>query len=227
MHAQDNLLASDFSPLPMRILTDFPRFPKQWRIAERIEGETRTTLVRASLKTFWNLFLDIRRSDVIVVQQSLTKVFWLSVLFTIMPFLRKPIVLVDVVLRKPRRFFEHAQSWVEKTVLKQVDHFIHYFRELDGYQTIYGITPDRSSYVPFKANLYGEPSASQILSHEKEEYVFAAGWSLRDYDTFFEAISRLDCPAAIPRPSMQRLQEHGARFTRPLQELPPEPGHIG
>jgi glycosyltransferase involved in cell wall biosynthesis len=202
----------------VRVLTDFPNFPKQWE--SPIEGTTLTSLTRSSPRFIREWLQEIRQADLIVIQQSLTKVFWLIFLFTLQPSLRKPIVLVDAVLRKPTTLWQTVRARFIKVLLDRVDHFIHYFRELNGYELNFGITPSRSSYVPFKANLYGDRKAERIAVSEKDEYVFAAGWSLRDYDTFFEAISQIEVPAAIPQPMMDRLQEHGARFTRSLDHLP-------
>lgn len=42
-----------------------------------------------------------------------------------------------------------------------------------------------------------------------------------DFDTFFDAIEQSGYPAAIAQPNFVSLREHGARFSRPLDELPP------
>jgi glycosyltransferase involved in cell wall biosynthesis len=204
----------------MQILTDFPTFPARWKAKPSVEGTSRTTLVRPSLKRLPHLMSDIRNSDLIVVHQNVSKALGLAALFTIAPPLKKPLILVDAVFSKPQTKRQKVRAWMTRLLLRRVDHFIHYFRELNGYQKVYGISPDRSSYVPFKANLYGDSEALQMAETEKEEYVFAAGWSLRDYDTFIKAISRLDCRAALCHPLKDRLQKHGARFTHKLEHLP-------
>jgi glycosyltransferase involved in cell wall biosynthesis len=44
---------------------------------------------------------------------------------------------------------------------------------------------------------------------------------LRDFETFFDAIERAGCPGAIVDPQAASVWEHGSRFTRPLNALPP------
>src|SRR5438105_3381961 len=140
----------------MQILTDFPRFPPSWNTEGSVAGSARTTLASASLKNLPHVMSDIRRSDVIVVHQNVAKALTLTALFTLLPFLKRPVVLVDAIFSKPKTLWQRIEAWIMRLLLKRVDHFIHYFRELNGYQKIYGISPARSSYIPFKANLYGD-----------------------------------------------------------------------
>ena len=204
----------------MRILTDFPKFPDPWKTSTGVEGESVRALAGTSLRDLFKLIPDIRRADLVLIHEGGSKLLGLVLLFWVLPFLKKPIVAVDLLLRKPQTAKERLSAWVKKIVLKRVDHFIHYFRALEGYEKIYGISPARSSYVPFKANIYGHPKVPEIASMEREEYVFAVGWSLRDYDTFFEAVSRLPYPAAILRPDRERLKQHGSRLTWKIENLP-------
>src|ERR1035437_195130 len=176
----------------MLILTDFPRFPKHWKTAPHLEGESSTALAGASPREIFKLIPEIRRADLILVHESGSKILWLVLLFWIAPFLKKPIISVDLILRKPHSGKEKVVAWLKRILLKRVDHFIHYFRRLEGYEKIYGISPGRSSYVPFKANIFGDPRVSQMASSEAGEYVYMAGQSLRDFDTFMEAITPLN-----------------------------------
>jgi glycosyltransferase involved in cell wall biosynthesis len=204
----------------MMILTDFPRFPKKWKTSGQIEGVSRTSLAGASPKDLFQLIPDFRQADFVLVNMGGLNVYWLILLFWAFPFLKKPIIAVDIILRRPHTVKEKLIAWFKKILLKRVDHFVHYFRALDGYEKIYGISSEKSSYVPFKANIFGDHRVPKMLVTEKEEYVFSAGWSLRDYDTFFKAVSQLDYPAAIPEPNFQSLKEHGSRFTWRLENLP-------
>jgi glycosyltransferase involved in cell wall biosynthesis len=103
-------------------------------------------------------------------------------------------------------------------LFSKVDHHIHYFRDLTGYERIYGIGPNRSSFVPFKANLLsgvaGPPSINE------GEYILCFGRSMRDYETFFDAMEKVDYIGAIPDPNPALLRAHGARFNRPLSSIP-------
>jgi glycosyltransferase involved in cell wall biosynthesis len=99
-----------------------------------------------------------------------------------------------------------------------VDHFIHYFSDVSGYDRVYGIGANRSSFVPFKSNLRDKQATRQ---DSDGEYVLCFGRSMRDYDTFFDAVQQLPYPAAITRQDPAQLRAHGARFTRAMDALPP------
>lgn len=165
----------------------------------------------------WGEFLrQLRNSDLVVVN-GLEMTLKLCELFTVAPWLRRPLVAVDVVLRRPDTVKGWLSAQVTRQLLIHVDYFLHYFRGLDGYETYFGITRGRSEYVPFKPNLRYRV---QVQPNADGEYVLCIGNSMRDYETFFDAVSRLPYPAAIPAPDFRGLHQHGSRFTRPLSELP-------
>jgi glycosyltransferase involved in cell wall biosynthesis len=202
----------------MLILTDFAKFATHWKTAT-MEGDARASLAGAS---FWDLFRlipEIRQADLIIINEGAGLVS-MALFFCMMPFLKKPIIAVDLLLRKPSTRMQKLEAFLKKMLLKRVDHFIHYFQALEGYQKWYGISSARSSYVPFKANLYGNPAIAGVAATEKSEFVLAVGQSLRDYDTFFDAVSKVEHPAAICRPNFAKLRQHGARFTRSLENFP-------
>ncbi len=203
----------------MIILTDFLRFPEQWT-SSGISGESRRLPVRASFMDIIALIPDIYKADLILINHGGVKVYWMLLLFIVLPFLKRPIIISDLLLPKPNTRQQKIVAWLKKQFFKRVDHFIHNFRTLDDYERIYGISPLRSSYVPSKANLFGNPMVEVFSKAEQEEYVYAAGWSLRDFDTFFEAISRAGYPAAIPSPDFEQYRFHGSRFTWKLENLP-------
>jgi glycosyltransferase involved in cell wall biosynthesis len=133
-------------------------------------------------------------------------------------FRKKPdLVSLDLVLRRPNNLRSYIALPVRRLLLERFDHHIHYFRDLRAYSHVYGITPERSSFVPFKVNhAIGEGHTPDGSG----EYVLCLGQSMRDFDTFFTAMERLDCPAVIPEPNFELLRKHGSKFTRPLSELP-------
>lgn len=185
-----------------------------------MEGDARASLVGASFRDLFRLIPEIRQADLIILNEGAPKLLSVVLFFCLMPFLRKPIIAVDVLLHKPHTVKQKLVAWFVKILLRRADHFINYFQALEGYQKFYGISPARSSYVPFKSNLNGNPAIPEIASVEKAEYVLAVGQSLRDYDTFFKTVSSLQYPAAICRPNFARLRQHGARFTWSIENLP-------
>jgi glycosyltransferase involved in cell wall biosynthesis len=153
----------------------------------------------------------------VLINSSVGLVLQLSAAFSLLPFLRRPIVASDLVLRRPEGFAQRLVAPFKRFLLSRVDHFIHHFKDLTGYQRHFGIGPDRSSFVPFKPNLRYRCDAGP---DPDGEYVLCFGRSLRDFDTFFAAVERLPYPAAIARPDFAQLRAHGSRFTRPLDRLP-------
>jgi glycosyltransferase involved in cell wall biosynthesis len=195
----------------MRIVTNFERFEPLWTS----HGETGEAVMA---RTFSDFLRELPRCDLILINSDIVLTLRFSAYFLMYPWKRKPIVAVDLVLRRPKTFQARLAALVKRLLLARVDHFIHYFKDLDGYSSCYGITPERSSFVAFKPNLRYryEPR----LDLPEGDYVLCLGRSQRDYDTFFDAMEGLRFPAAIPAPDFTALREHDSRFTRPLDRLP-------
>ncbi len=195
----------------MRIVTNFERFEPVWIS----HGETGEAIMA---RTFSEFLRGLPGCDLILINGDIGLTLRLSAYFLVFAWKRKPIVAVDLVLRRPKTFQARIAALVKRLLLARVDRFIHYFRDLEGYSAFYGITPERSSFVPFKPNLRYryEPR----LDLPEGEYVLCLGRSQRDYDTFFDAMEGLPCSGAIPAPDFNALREHDSRFTRPLDRLP-------
>jgi glycosyltransferase involved in cell wall biosynthesis len=195
----------------MRIVTNFERFEPVWTS----RGETGEAV---TARTFSDFLRELPACDLLLINCDIALTLRLSAYFVMFPWKRKPIVAVDLVLRRPKTFQARMAALVKRALLARVDHFINYFRDLDGYSSWYGITPERSSFVPFKPNLRYryEPR----LDLPEGDYVLCFGRSLRDYDTFFDAMEGLPFHGAIPTPDFPSLRVHDSRFTRPLDRLP-------
>src|SRR4029077_13032889 len=128
----------------LKILSNF-------RMAERWNrfGVSGTTIYA---ETFAEFLSNVSKSNLVVVN-GVEATLRLCALFTLVPALRRPLVAVDVVLRKPDNLRDLLNTWAIRRLLKRVDYFVHYFRDLSGYENYFGITPERSGYVPFKPNL--------------------------------------------------------------------------
>lgn len=196
----------------MLILTNFERFPSNWSV---VGGETGQAKV---VRTFFEFLKGSRNADLLLINGDVPLVLKLSAFFLLLPFFRKPVVAVDLVLRNP----EHSKTGnlgraVKKLLYGRVDHFIHYFKDLSSYERFFGIGPDRSSFVPFKPNIRYR---HEVQPNSDGEYVLCFGRSLRDYDTFFDAMEKVPYPGAVPQPDFAGLKKHDSRFTRKLTELP-------
>lgn len=188
----------------MLIVTNFETFPERWRASGGEEGRS----VRARC---WREFLRAGSDPaaVFVVNCNPALVLQLAACSRVLPFRRRPLVAVDLVLRRPRGVAAAAAAALKRILFGRVDHFIHYFRDLRGYQEVYGIGPERSSFVPFKPNLRYR---LQTETRSDGDYVLCLGRSQRDYDTFFAAMQKLPYPGAIAQPDAAELAAHGAKF---------------
>jgi len=196
---------------PVRILCNIGDFPKEWVSASGTPGTTRV------LSTPGQFLSSAPACDAILINCDPGLTYKLAALFSLFPWRRKPIIALDLVLRRPISQGSRFTRPFKKFLLGSVDHFIHYFRDLDGYQKYFGIGKSRSSYVPFKSNIQGHHSST---TDSDGDYVLCFGRSERDYDTFFEAMSTLPYPGAIPAPNFPLLSRHSSRFTLPLSKLP-------
>lgn len=127
------------------------------------------------------------------------------------------LISVDLVLRRPSTLPNRVALPLRRILMRRVDHHIHFFRDVSGLAQVWGIGPEKSSFVPFKPNL---PAQLDMTPAVQGDYILCFGRSLRDFDTFFDAMERLPYPAAVATPHLEHLRAHGARFTRPLDRLP-------
>lgn len=126
------------------------------------------------------------------------------------PTARGRIVAVDMVLRVPKTAKARLAAWVRSRLWTQVDQYIHYFKDLRGFSSHYGIGAVKSDYVPFKANLFAEAIAHKDkFGLADGNYVFSAGRSLRDYQTLIEAARISGLPTAILFTSQSDWAAHG------------------
>lgn len=196
----------------MLILTNFPRFPKEWTSSSGLKGKA------IPLQTAAEFLRHSRHADLVIINCDLPLILQLSVLYLVFPFLRRPILGHDIVLHPPVNLRTRLTTFCTRLLLSRVQHFTHHFRSLDGYRKYFGIGPDRSSYLPFKANIRYRYT---YRTDPEGEYVLCLGRSERDYDTFIRAVAGLPYPAAIPTPDLPMFRRHGSRFTFALTELPP------
>ncbi len=193
------------------ILTNLDRFPEEWKASN---GATGGALVA---KSVWAAIPLLRRADLVLINSNPRLTLQLAALFTAVPFLRRPIVAADAVFRKPEHLFHRLTLPLKRLILSHVDRFLHLFKDLSGYEKHFRIGRDRSDYVAFKPNLRYR---CDVPPNPDGEYVLCFGQSMRDFDTFFDAVERLPYPAAIAKIDLTRLRRHGSKFTRRLDRLP-------
>lgn len=196
----------------MLIVTNAPRFPAVFTNSRGVQGRSAQAHTVAEFLKYAG-----EPGVVFAVNCDPALVFGLSAALF---FRSKPrLVAVDIVLRRPNSLKSRVLLLVRKQLLRRVDQFIHLFRDVRGLTEVWGVPAERSTFVPFKPNL--PVPTDGLENHRAGRYILCFGRSLRDYDTFFDAVAKLPYPAAIPHPNPAHLRAHGARFTREIPELPP------
>ena len=197
----------------MVIVTNIRSFPLQWTAPDGTAGRTKFAGTAGE-------FLKFRTdaSAIFLVNCAPLLVMELALRQSLSFAARRPLIALDMVfLRAPGTIPERLSVVAKRVVLRNVDYFLHYFKDVSGFDRWYGIGPDRSGFLDFKANLW---NLQVERARPEGEYVLCFGRSLRDFDTFFDAVEGLDCPAAIVDPGAASVRQHGSRFTRPISALP-------
>lgn len=196
----------------MLILTNFLRFPENWTASSGLSGRS------LMFKKAGEFLKHSRQADLIIINCDVALALRLSALYLLLPWLRRPILGHDIVLRRPMTAWTKFVTVFKRFLLGRIDHFSLHFTNLDGYQKYWGIGPDRASYLPSKPNIRYR---YEYQVGPDGDYILCFGRSERDYDTFFRAMEQLpDLPAAIPPPDFGQFRRHATRFSRPLEALP-------
>jgi glycosyltransferase involved in cell wall biosynthesis len=186
----------------IRIISNFKELDKVMRgepiVHEFISDDASTT----------KFILKCLRSDVVILNINQKGLMLACLLKWILPFAPFSLVSVDLILRQPKTRVGRIKTRVKKILFSRVDRFILYFKDLRSYERLYGIGPDRARYVPFKVNGWEQITARPRGTSEGE-YVLCAGRTLRDIETFVEAIKRAGCPGVLLQQRSELLAEHG------------------
>ncbi len=193
-------------PGPLRILTNFPgldRYPGQEIdcVIHPIAGEPGPWAA-------WRIFRAASAHDVLLLDDNPPYLAPLCLLRWFWPFGRCRLVSVDILFVRPVSFAQRVKAWVWKVLLRRIDHFVHYFKDLEGYRRYFGICPDRSTFVPFKANGWEHITPAEQLS-PGGDYVLTVGRSLRDLGTFVAAMRQVPYPGVLLYHNPSLMREHG------------------
>jgi glycosyltransferase involved in cell wall biosynthesis len=197
----------------MLIVTNVSTFPARWTAADGTSGRTEIARNAADFLRFRDaedaVFL-VNCDSRIVLDLTLRQL----IAFRSTP----PLIALDLVfLQRPESLTGRLGVHAKRILLRNVDYFLHYFKDTAGLEAVYGIHRDRSGFVDFKANLFAARAATPS---PEGEYALCFGRSMRDFDTFFDALERVEYPGAIVDPQLAVLREHGSSFSRSLDDLP-------
>jgi glycosyltransferase involved in cell wall biosynthesis len=153
-------------------------------------------------------FRKIANSDVILINIGDKLLIQLCLLKIFFPFLHYKIISLDLILSKPNGVVD-IQVNLKKLILKKVDFFILYMRDVTGYVKHYGLNPEKIIYLPFKINGYPEILDKEIID---EKYIFTGGVSKRDYVSFFKAVESFPYNTKLLVPPNELSSFHGTKI---------------
>ena len=201
---------------PLRIATNFSRLKQA--CAGTFDFEQSSLDQFRTWPKLFRLLLGGQRVDVIIVNIDIQTLFRLCLLRWLIPFHTVTLVSVDAIFSRPKGLRQRVFAFLKRLLLRKVDLFILYFRDLAGYAKYYGIENKRAAYVPFKSNSWEILSQPEDLTSDGD-YVLAAGRTKRDLVTFLEAMRIAKLPAVLLHQG-----ERNWRITVPRlpAERPPE-----
>lgn len=161
--------------------------------------------VRFWLKSF--------RCDYVVMNNELRELLQFGVLKYVFPFNRCRLVSVDTILGNSVGVKGNVKRWVAILLLKKVHRHLLYFKDTTGYSSAYRIEKDRFRFIPFKINSYDKVVDTETTD---EGFIFAGGYSRRDYTTLLEAVKDLPYPVAMVSADKEALREHGSLMDEDL-----------
>jgi glycosyltransferase involved in cell wall biosynthesis len=158
------------------------------------------------------------RSDVVILETAVERLLLACALKWVLPVFRFRLVSVDLILRIPKSPAGRVKAFLKRLLLMQVDQFMLFFKDLRGCQRLYGIGPDRAIYIPFKVNDWDKMHLWADTT-SGGDYVMCAGRTMRDVNTFVEAIRRSGCPGLLHQQQADVMAEHGTQGWK--GDLPP------
>ncbi len=153
----------------------------------------------------------MRDGDIVILNIDSSRLLSFCALKLILPFKKFKLISIDILLRKPTGAKSSALALVKSMLLTQVDQFLLYFKNTDGYQKHYRIPRHKISYVPFKVNAW-ERFEHRRLDPLAGDYVLCAGQTLRDLRTFIEAVRSCGVPAVLLTPGDSVMKSHGTEL---------------
>jgi glycosyltransferase involved in cell wall biosynthesis len=198
---------------PLRILTNFSgldRLP-----GHGVAFEAHAIAGKPGAGAAWRVFWESSKYDVLLLDDNPPYLGRLCLQRWLWPFGCCRLVSVDILFVRPVTWAQRIKAWLWKLLLRRVDHFVHFFKDLTGYQRYFGIGPDRSTFVPFKVNCWEKfPPADQLSSHG--EYILIGGRSLRDLGTFAAAMRQVPYPGVLLFHDPQLMRDNGTALPHGL-----------
>jgi len=213
---QGRVIDLSSAPQPIKVLSSFRAFESFFKGNSRVqhqylgEGDSSGNLlswlrwVRTAVRACYG-------SDLLVFNVDSQRLLVTCAIFWLIGprrVRRCRIVSVDLVLRPPFSRFGKLIALLKSVLLQQVDLFILYFRNIDGYVRHFHVPRHKTVYVPFKVNSW-EHLLRRRGPPGEGEYVLLAGTSLRDHKTFAAAVGKSGVPAVllVPREHFDSVRQ--------------------
>jgi len=191
----------------IRIYSNFPSFDSLLKNDPSFEhfymGKSRSLV--NNLRMLWRARWS---ADLLILNMSPKRLLLACFFFWIIsprPFRGCHIVSVDLLLRPAKSLRAKILNVFKSVLFRQVDLFILYFRNVDGYVKHFGIPRKRIAYVPFKVNSWEKLKARRAKVGEGD-YVLLSGATLRDHVTFVDAMAKSGLPGVLLIPGERRLE---------------------
>jgi glycosyltransferase involved in cell wall biosynthesis len=184
---------------PIELYSNFASWSRL--LADR--SDIRHTLIGADtsvFRTLWLLCKLGRRADFLVLNLDHRRLYLACLIFMVAyprPFRRCRLVSVDILLRPAFGTRERLVRIFKIFLLRQVDLFVLYFRNVDGYLKHYKLDRKRIIYVPFKVNSSLKLHQKRMAGVPEGDYALLAGVTLRDHVTFVEAVRKAGVPSVL------------------------------
>lgn len=203
---------------PIVILSNFQR------LSESSERFLRTKAIPISFEVFSNnsrlipsikLFWRTLEADILILNVAESLLFKLCFFKYLFPRNRCLFISVDILLKRPVTLAERIKCRIQRILLRKVDAFILYFRDISSYSKYYGLSREKCIYVPFKVNQLTKiqtylSEKNNVVDVSDGDCVMAIGRTLRDLNTFVSAMEQTGLPGVILRQSHSVMAEHGS-----------------
>jgi glycosyltransferase involved in cell wall biosynthesis len=169
----------------------------------------------AFFKQVYNIVKILFRYNAIVINCGGKYLVLLCYIKKIWPFIKPKLILLEWNGVRPVSAYQRLAAEIKKFGLSSVDLFLLLIKDVSGFETYYGIDPDKCQFIPFKVNKLS--LISRAVAAE-EDYILSCG-NRRDYKLVTEAVKGLPYKVIILRPPRAMEKTQGTEM--PLQnEIP-------
>lgn len=195
-----------FAPDPTLNVRLYHR-PNDW-------GSSRARSLALSIRGTFGLTLAVRPGDHVV----LSTMGPTAVIYALAARLRRPasIHILDF-LHSPRP----TPWWLKRLMRSAVDHFLVIRTgDVNVLADAYGVAPQKTTFIRWPV----PPPNDTVTSSRDGDYLYAAGWAHRDWDTLLEALSSYPIPAILAPGPAESIQKSLPAGTELIGMPTPEEG---